>query len=137
MLLPYAEPGRLRKYIGLRVMARFLCDENIFPSTLKLLRSRGFDAKDVKELGLSGMTDRKLFDLAKDEDRILLTLDLHFSNISLFPPSECPGIVIIRVKPAVPSRVDKALEIFLQRMNLDRVKGALVIVSEDRFRIRR
>lgn len=118
-------------------MLKFLTDENIFPSTLQILRSYNLDVMDIKELGLTGISDREIIDLAKREGRILVSLDLHFANIFLFPPAECPGIIVIRIKPAVPAKVDRAVEDFLQRMEPQKIQNALVIIGEDKFRIRR
>lgn len=118
-------------------MLKFLTDENVFPSTLHILRSHNFDVKDIKELGLTGISDQAVMDLAKKEGRIIVSLDLHFANVSLFPLVECPGIIVIRVKPAIPPKVDKAMESFLRRMDPIKIENALVIVSEDKFRIRR
>ncbi|APC08578.1 DUF5615 family PIN-like protein [Neomoorella thermoacetica] len=118
-------------------MLKFLTDENIFPSTLEILRSYNFDVMDIKESGLIGISDREIMDLAKREGRIIISLDLHFANIFLFPPNECPGIIVIRIKPAVPAKVDRAMEDFLQRMDPKKIEKALVIISEDKFRIRR
>jgi predicted nuclease of predicted toxin-antitoxin system len=87
-------------------MLKLLSDENIFPSTLELLRCHGLDVKDIKEMKLCGINDKEVMELARREDRPLITLDMHFSNIFLFPPSECPGIIVVRVRPAVPSKVD-------------------------------
>lgn len=123
--------------MGLPVMLKLLTDENVFPSTVEILRSHHFDVTDIKELGLIGIGDREIMDLAKRERRIVVSLDLHFANIFLFPPSECPGIIVLRIKPAVPAKVDRAIERFLQRMDPEKIKNALVIVSEDKFRIRR
>lgn len=118
-------------------MLRLLSDENIFPSTLALLRSHGLDIKDIKEMKLWGINDKKVMELARREDRLLITLDMHFSNVFLFPPSECPGIIVVRVRPAVPSKVDQAIKCFLQALQPEKVKNALIIVEENKFRIRK
>ncbi len=123
--------------MGRPAMLKFLTDENIYPSTIELLRSYSLDVIDIKELGLAGISDREIMDFAKKEGRIVISLDLHFANIFLFPPNECPGIIVIRIKPAVPRKVDRAVEDFLQRIDLKKIEKSLVIISEDKFRIRR
>lgn len=72
-------------------MLRFLADENIFPSSLQLIRTKGHDVLDIKEANFNGITDAEVIQLARKEDRILLTLDMHFTNIFLFPPFSNPG----------------------------------------------
>jgi predicted nuclease of predicted toxin-antitoxin system len=118
-------------------MLKLLLDENLYPSTLNLLRCYGFDVKDIKEMKLCGINDNEVMELAQREDRLLITLDMHFSNIFLYPPSECPGIIVVRVRPAVPSKVDQAIKCFLQVLQPELIKHALTIVEENKFRIRK
>jgi predicted nuclease of predicted toxin-antitoxin system len=118
-------------------MLKLLSDENIFPSTLGLLRCHGLDVNDIKEMKLCGINDKEVMELARREDRLLITLDMHFSNIFLFPPSECPGIIVVRVRPTIPSKVDQAIKCFLQALHPEKVKNALTIVEENKFRIRK
>jgi predicted nuclease of predicted toxin-antitoxin system len=67
--------------MGRPAMLKFLTDENIYPSTIELLRSYSLDVIDIKELGLAGISDREIMDFAKKEGRIVISLDLHFANI--------------------------------------------------------
>ncbi len=60
-------------------MLRFLADENIFPTTVKLIRSKGYDVLDIKEANLTSITDAEVIQRAKKEGRILLTLDMHYN----------------------------------------------------------
>jgi predicted nuclease of predicted toxin-antitoxin system len=75
-------------------------------------------------------------ELARGEDRLLITLDMHFSNVFLFPPSECPGIIVIRARPAVPSKVDQAIKCFLQVLQPEKVRNALITIEENKVRIK-
>ncbi|MHB1418270.1 MAG: DUF5615 family PIN-like protein, partial [Bacillota bacterium] len=107
-----------------------LADENIFPSTLQLIRSKGHDVLDIKEANFYGITDAEVIQLARKEDRVLLTLDMHFTNIFLFPPSQTPGIIVVRIKPAIPAKVDVIVALFLEQLKPEEVRGALSIISE-------
>lgn len=118
-------------------MLKLLADENIFPSTVSLLRSYGLDVKDIKEINLCGISDKKVIELARHEGRVLITLDMHFANVYLFPPWEYPGIIVVRTKPSVPSNVNQALKAFLRILQPDKIKNALVIVEKDKVRIRK
>lgn len=46
-------------------MLRFLADENIFPSTLQLIRTKGHDVLDIKEANFNEITDAEVIQLAK------------------------------------------------------------------------
>ena len=64
---------------------RFLADENISNSLIKTLRSLNHDVIDLKEKKLQGLNDNLLVKKANEENRIILTHDKDFSNISMHP----------------------------------------------------
>ncbi len=118
-------------------MARFLCDENIFPSTKHILEILGNDVVDIKDTEFVGCSDKVVSKIARKENRIIITMDLDFANIYKFPPSIHPGIIVIRVRPAVPERVDKVMNLFLRKFAPNNMKNFLVILDEKGFRIRK
>jgi predicted nuclease of predicted toxin-antitoxin system len=83
-----------------------------------------------KKPALTGYNDAEVIQLAKKENRVLLTLDRYFTNIFLFPPSQTPGIVVVRVKPTVPAKVDAIVNQFIEHLKPEDVYGALSIISE-------
>jgi len=118
-------------------MIKFLTDENIFPTIVKFLRDKGFDVNDVTEEGMSGANDAAIMDLSLHEGRALVTFDKHFANILLYPPSSHCGIIRIRIHPPLLSDIIRALENFLQKFDLATIKGTLVVMERDGFRVRR
>jgi len=44
---------------------RFITDEDVPRSTARVLRDAGFDAVDVRDVGLRGKSDEAVFDYAK------------------------------------------------------------------------
>ena len=79
------------------VSLRFLVDEDVPRSTARVLCDAGFDAVDVRDVGLRGKSDQLVFDYAQRENRLLVTCDLRFSNIILFPPSQSAGLIVVRI----------------------------------------
>ena len=75
---------------------RFLTDEDIPRSTARVLRDAGFDALDVRDVGLRGKSDALVYAYAQREERLLITCDLGFSNILKFPPEQSMGLLVIR-----------------------------------------
>ena len=76
---------------------RFITDEDVPRSTARVLRDAGFDAVDVRDVGLRGKSDAEVFEYAQRDNRLLITCDLGFSNILNFPPSENHGILVVRI----------------------------------------
>ena len=81
---------------------RFITDEDVPRSTARVLRDAGFDAVDVRDVGLRGKSDAEVFEYAQRENRLLITCDMSFSNILNFPPSKNHGILVIRVPDSEP-----------------------------------
>lgn len=118
-------------------MAKFLTDENIYSAIVQFLRLKGFDVKDVREIGTLGASDGAIMSLARREERALATFDKHFADILLYPPSSHCGVVRIRIHPPLLPDIVHAFEGFLQRFDLATMSGALVILERDGFRVRR
>jgi len=102
-----------------------------------LLIAHGNDVDTVVNEGLGGADDDHVSAAAKREGRMLLTLDLDFSDITRFPPGNHPGIVVSRVPEPRPSLVTAALTGLLARHSLDDLAGCVVIAQLGAARIRR
>ena len=117
-------------------MERFLTDENIPPPVIQYLKSKGFDVRAIREFVPPGSPDAIVLGVARQEERILLTFDKHFANIFLYLQTHA-GIIRIRLHPPLMEDILVALENFLGNIDLKEVKGSLVILERDGFRIRR
>ena len=85
-----------------RLTLRFLTDEDVPRSTARVLQDAGFDAVDVRDVGLRGKSDPLVFAYAQREKRLLITCDLGFSNILKFPPSQNIGLLVVRIPDSEP-----------------------------------
>jgi len=116
---------------------KFLADECIYVATVKLLRDLGYDVISIKELNLSSLSDEKVLELAKKENRLLITFDQEFGNIFKFPLGTYPGIIIIKVKPQTIENTNSVLQKFLKKTSLEIISKALVIIDKRKTRIRK
>ena len=87
---------------------RFKFDENLPAEMAALFVEAGHDALNVFDQQMIGTDDPDLAAACRHEGRILVTLDLDFSDIRAYPPELYPGIVVIR--PSTQSR-DHLLDI--------------------------
>ena len=76
---------------------RFEVDENLPIEVAEMLRQAGHDATTVLEQHLGGSNDAQSAALCQLESRILVTLDMDFSDIRTYPPIECPGLIVLRL----------------------------------------
>ena len=118
-------------------MERFLADENIPPAVIDYLQGKGFDVRAIREFVPAGSPDSEVIGVARREGMILLTFDKHFANILLYPLQRHAGIIRIRLHPPLIEDILGALENFFKNVDLAGLKGSLVILERDGFRIRR
>ncbi len=115
---------------------KFKLDENLPEAALALFRKYNFDAANVTEEQLSGATDECILTVCGNENRVLVTQDLDFSDITLLSRTEIPGIIIFRLKSQSREAVIETLEKLIPLLKENSATGKIMIVSENRIRIR-
>ncbi len=116
---------------------RFLFDENLSLKVCAALRDKGFAVVGVAELGMAGAPDPVVWELAKREGRVLVTLDADFAHLLRFPPEGTPGIIRLRVHPAIDFLILEQLEASLPVLLDHSLAGCLAVVERGNIRIRR
>jgi len=115
---------------------KFKIDENLPLEFAEVLQAAGHDAVTVLEDALSGVTDLEVLSVCRSEDRAIVTLDIDFADIRLYPPEETPGILVFRVRSQDKPHLLSCLRRLIPLMESESLKGRLWIVEEDRIRIR-
>ncbi len=114
----------------------FKLDENLPVELADLLKSENWEACTVYEEHLSGKPDSTIADICKKEKKVLVSLDLDFSDIRTYPPKEYNGIIVLRL---IKSDKLYVLEVFKNLLKLlikEEIVGKLWVVEETRIRIR-
>jgi len=75
---------------------RLKLDENVDARLGRILRDAGHDAATVRDQGLRGAPDPALYAHCISDGRMLVTLDLDFSNVIRYPPERTPGLIVLR-----------------------------------------
>lgn len=114
---------------------RFKFDENLPTEMASLFEVAGHDSVTVFDQRMNGAADPDLAAACLLESRVIVTLDMDFTDIRVYPPQSYSGIVVIR--PSRQSR-DHLLEIGSTLLGelTDSMPGQLWIVEESRIRIR-
>ncbi len=118
-------------------MTSFLVDENIYAAAIQLLRSEGFDVKEVRAEELEDASDAALLHIAREESRTLVTFDSHFTNPLLYLDDDRAGVVRFRIHPPLLNDTLEALKHFLQQFDLTTLPGSLVVLERGGYRVRR
>jgi len=116
--------------------ARFKLDENLPRNAHTLLADSGHDVHSVSEVSLDGGADPKVIEACLDDNRILVTLDLDFADIRLYPPSSHHGIWILRPTTQSVENIVSVLRSALALLAAEPTDKRLWIVEPTRVRIR-
>jgi hypothetical protein len=68
---------------------------------------------------------------------VLLTADLDFANTLNYPPGSYAGITVMRYGAASEAGLILTLRLALEDLYRDALRGTLVIIEPQRYRIRR
>lgn len=115
---------------------RFKIDENIGLSVKNFLREQGHDCHSVFDEGIEGGSDKSLAEICRVERRHLLTLDLDFADIVEYPPHLHHGLIVLRLGSQFPADIISRLAKVLKELNSLRLEGHLIIIDDDKIRIR-
>ena len=108
---------------------RFLVDINISQSVINSLIENGHDVLDIKKRQLD-LKDSELFEIAKQEKRIILTKDKDFLILTQFPKYQVPTIVI-RLKTQTSNYIREHLLQLLENQNENILNNSLTIIRDD------
>ena len=78
---------------------------------------------------------RKIASICQQEGRALVTLDLDFSDIRLYPPLHYAGIVVLRLQHQAKSNVLEVCTRTISLLSQEPLTQKLWIVEEDRIKI--
>ena len=83
------------------------------------------------------MSDAKILEKAKQEQRIVLTFDLDFGDLLAASSAPLPSVIIFRLQNTLPKFVNTKLLSVIENCCDDLEKGAIVTVEDYRYRLRR
>ena len=113
-------------------------DEDLPRSFATVLQTLGFTVFDVRDHGLRGEPDEKVYLFAQEKKAVLFSGDLGFSNILHFPLGIHFGICILRYANEISvSEINKMSKGLLLKVDFEDYRGNLIILSPGKLRLRR
>jgi predicted nuclease of predicted toxin-antitoxin system len=104
---------------------------------VQALREGGYDALHLRELGLQKLPNDQILRKARDENRIVLTFDLDFGDLLAASDGDTPSVVLFRMRNQTPGAVTPRLLEILEACTDTLGAGALIVVEDHRYRVRR
>lgn len=115
----------------------FVADAGISPRTVEFLREQGHDVVHIRDIGMQRAKDSEILELARSQDRIVLTFDLDFGDLLALGLSDKPSTIIFRLDDETADSVNTNLLTVLAQTESDLRDGALILVQAFRYRVRR
>jgi predicted nuclease of predicted toxin-antitoxin system len=116
---------------------RFLADAGLSPATVDFLIRLGHEAVHVRTLGMQRAPDVNIVERARGDSSVVLTFDLDFGDILALGVLDKPSVIIFRLADERPASVNQRLETILEDRAADLKSGALILVEDTRYRVRK
>lgn len=115
---------------------KFLADMGISPKSVVFLKDLGFEAVHLNELGLHKLPDSEILAKARNENFVVLTHDLDFSDLLAASGDRMPSVIIFRLRNMKADNVNRYLRTILSSYQSNLERGLIISVSERSIRIR-
>lgn len=117
-------------------MKKLLLDQGLPRSAGVILSQRGWDAVHVGDIGMAVATDVEILGYAKQEARVVVTLDADFHALLAVKAAAAPSVVRIRIERLKGLALADLLEKIWSMAQDDLSQGAMVTVTERSLRIK-
>ena len=116
---------------------KFLADMGVSQQVVAYLRGAGHSVIHLRDEKLERLSDELIVSKAIRESRIILTFDLDFGEILALASGAVIGVILFRLNNTRSSFIVKRLESMLRDVETPLEEGAIVVVEDARYRIRR
>jgi len=116
----------------------FLIDEDLPRSTAKMLAAAGYEALDVRDIGLRGAKDREIFACACQRNTVIVTADIGFASFGYLSFVSHAGIILLRLPAGISIKeTNEILLLALRNLSVKEIANNIIVVDQRKIRIRR
>jgi predicted nuclease of predicted toxin-antitoxin system len=116
---------------------KFLANMGISPRTVRFLRELGHEATRLSDVSFHRASDSEVLAQAARENQIVLTFDLDYPALLALGTRDRVSAVIFRTVNADPTWINSRLAQCLPLVEDVLKEGAIVVIEDDRVRVRR
>lgn len=117
-------------------MIAVLLDQGLPRTAAGLLREIGWDVQHVSERGMSQAEDVAIIEVARQEGRVVVTLDADFHALLAVSGAQGPSVLRIRMEGLKADRVVSLIEQVFAVAGNALALGAMVTVLDGKIRIK-
>jgi len=116
---------------------KLLLDQGLPRSAATLLSEYGIDTIHVADINLSAADDQDILEEAKNNERVVVTLDADFHALLALSKATSPSVIRIRVEKLRAQALTNLLLTIISEFEENFKQGVVITVEASRVRIRR
>lgn len=116
---------------------KLLLDQGLPLSAAALLRDAGVDTLHMGEIRMSEARDAEIIQRARDEGRVVATLDTDFHTLLALDEATSPSVIRIRIERLRAQALTDLLLTVIAECQEELEQGSAITVEPSRIRIRR
>ena len=115
---------------------KLLLDQGLPRSAAALLSNTGINTIHVADIGMSQAEDAEIIQRAKEEKRVVVTLDADFHALLALDEAVSPSVIRIRIERLRASALTDLLLMVITKCEDEIEQGLAITVEPNRIRIR-
>ena len=119
------------------ITMKLLLDQGLPRSAAASLRNAGIDTIHVGEIGMSEAEDVEIIQRAREEERVVATLDADFHTLLALDEATSPSVIRIRIERLRAQALTDLLLMVIAECQEELEQGSAITVEPSRIRIRR
>jgi predicted nuclease of predicted toxin-antitoxin system len=116
---------------------KFLLDMPVSALLLDVLSKYGHEGVHASHIGKATATDEELLEIARKEDRIIITADLDFPQLLALSMATGPGTILFRGGNYSDIEMYDLLERVLKELPIEILESSICVIDKKRIRFTR
>ncbi|MDP2851876.1 MAG: DUF5615 family PIN-like protein [Gallionella sp.] len=117
-------------------MTRLLLDQGLPRSAAEILRADGWDVVHVGDCGMATAADSLILDVARSDQRHIVTLDADFHSLLAISGGTTPSVVRLRIEGLKGGDLAMLIQRLWPKISAAMSGGAMVTVTRGAVRVK-